>query len=161
MAQTAIADILEYLLEQAAYALDITEGAEPAPAHQVIPHGMVTVDCPDMLAVYWMRLAPKPQPNQRLQKCVIVPAVQFTIRLQRCWPTPSDNGTPPSAATITAAELQIVTDGQAIWKHLTRTVVDNDFPVSNACDAVAFSHMEPKPASGGSAGLDIVLTVTL
>lgn len=161
MAQTLLADVLADILAEAAIALDSTDGADPAPDYQVVKHGQATVDCPDMLAVLWDRVSPKTQANPRLQKCVIVTQVLVRVRLQRCTPEITDKQPIPAAAAVTAASLQLATDLQAIWKHLTGLVAGGEWPVGNSCDRVGFSHIEPTPPSGGSQGGDILLTVTL
>lgn len=165
MAQAQIADVLTWLLAKGAAALDGREDEPPAPARQIIEHGTVSVypgnDCSELLAALWQRVAPKPNSrNPGAQDCTIVTQVQAALELRRCVPTVTQAGG-PSADEESDANLQLARDLQAMWKTLTRSLVDGDLPEGISCDRVSMSHMEPTVPAGGSAGGRIVLTITL
>lgn len=165
MAQAQIADVLEWLLDEAAAALDGRDGQPGAPTRRVVEHGVVQTfpdtECAELLAAWWQRVVPKPNTrNPGAQDCTIVTQVQFAVELRRCVPTVTAQGG-QSADEETAANLQLARDVQAVWKRITRDVVTGELPDGVSCDRVQMGFAEPTVPAGGMAGGRIVLTITL
>ncbi len=158
MQPDAIRDLLDDLLAEAVTAL-ATTGASAAPERRYVAHGSVTWDCP-LLATHLVRVTPKVL-DTRLEKCGIVHDARLAVVLLRCYPVPSDSGTPPSAAELTDAGRDLATDGQALWKGLTRAWVEGSFPTGIPCSRVTWGSLEPLAPSGGYAGWRVELSVRL
>jgi hypothetical protein len=82
------------------------------------------------------------------------------LTLLRCIPTVDGDGL-PSAADLDEAYRQLAVDGWAMWKHLTRQVVEGNWPEGVRCKDVTFSNLEPLAPSGGYAGWRIEIDVRL
>lgn len=158
MEPNAVRDTADDLLAVAVAAL-AADGASPAPDRQYIAHGAVTWDC-ELLAVNVVRILPKIT-DPRLQPCAVLHLVTYAVTLLRCYPVPTDQGNPPSASDLTDAGRNLATDGQALWKGLTRAWVEGEWPVGIPCSRVTWDGLEPLAPSGGLAGWRVAVTVQM
>ncbi len=151
-------DVQDDLLMEAVSAL-AADGASPAPERRYVAHGTVTWDC-ELLAVNIVRVLPK-LVDPRAQSCAVMHEVTYAVTLLRCYPMPSDRGQPPSADDLTDAGRDLATDGQALWKGLTRAWADGSWPVGIPCSKVTWGGLEPLAPSGGLAGWRVTVTVRM
>lgn len=165
--QAPLDELLVWLLEQGAVALNDREDEPAAPERQIVEHGVLqtwpmTSGCAEVLAVRWEPFTPKQNTrNPTAQECAVITQVRLVLELRRCVPVPNAAGGPPKAADETAANLQLARDLQAMWRHITRLTSTGDLPAGLSCDRATPIIMEPTPPAGGLAGGRIVVSVTL
>ena len=94
-------------------------------------------------------------------RCVIRHQVFFAATLLRCFPTVDDQGQPPSALTLDAAGRALALDGQAMWQAITGAVREGTWPEGVLCRSVHPQGLEPLAPSGGLAGWQVGVSVTL
>lgn len=158
MQANALRDLLGSLLAESVAAID-TEGASPAPDRQYVAHGSVTWDC-ELVAVNLVRVSAQ-LVEANLARCAVRHDARLAVTLLRCWPTADSRGTPPSADALSVAGRDLATDGQALWKGLTRAWSEGAWPVNLPCNAVTWEGLEPLAPSGGFAGWRLTLGVRL
>lgn len=155
---TVLADLLGSLLDEGVDALGSTAGAVAAPERRYVAHGAVTWDC-EQLTSHLVRLTPK-FVDPKLASCTILHVPRIALTLLRCIPTVEAGGL-PSATDLDEAYRQLAVDGWAMWKHLTRGVVEGTWPEGVKCKDVSFQALEPLAPSGGYAGWRIEIDVRL
>lgn len=158
MQDGAIRDLLDDLLAEAVNAITAT-GASPAPERQLVSHGSVTWDC-DLVAVHLLHVRPKVL-DTRTERCAVIHVATLAVTLLRCYPKVDDRGTPPTAEALTNAGQDLATDGQALWKGLTRAWAEGSWPVGIPCSRVTWGVLEPLAPSGGFAGWRVEVSVRL
>lgn len=158
MKADALRDLLDTLLVEAVTAIDV-DGASPAPERQYVAHGSVTWDC-ELVAVNLVRVAAQ-LIEANLARCAVRHDARLAVTLLRCYPVTDSRGVAPSSADLSTAGRNLATDGQALWKGLTRAWSDGAWPVALPCNAVTWEGMEPLAPSGGFAGWRLGLAVRL
>jgi hypothetical protein len=149
--------LLDGLLAEAVNALTLAD--REVPDRQLVAHGSVTFDC-ELLAVHLIHMRPKVA-DPRVERCAILHHATMQVTLLRCYPMVNDQGTPPSAVTLTAAGRGLAADGQALWKGLTRAWVEGSWPEGIPCSRVTWGVLEPIPPGGGLAGWRLEVAVRL
>lgn len=87
--------------------------------------------------------------------CQIRPSAPLCVTLLRCVPTMNDDGSPPSAAALTASAGELNRD---VWSLLTELYA---FAAALGCDMVDVGSAEPLGPEGGLAGWRVCLDVLL
>lgn len=158
MQPDALVGLLDDLLDVAEAAI-AENGASPSPERRIVAHGSVAHDC-ELLAVHLVFVRPKVI-DPRSERCGILHVATVVATLVRCYPTVGERGKPPTAAALTEAGRDLATDGQALWKGLTRAWALGEWPVGIPCSAVTWGALEPIAPLGGFAGWRVEASVRL
>lgn len=158
MDATAVAEILDELLDEAVAALDTTEEAEDAPTRRFISHSEPAYDC-EQLTVHLVSVTPKPV-DPRGDSCVLIPVARVAVTLLRCVTALEDEGI-PDHDTLQAENRQLAVDGPALFRYLTRQWATGAWPSGLPCRSVRWRALEPKAPAGGYAGWRVEADITL
>lgn len=133
------------------------------PELQGVRHGEFAHDC-EMLVVHCPRvtfdaLGP---PVGNVLRTAVIPAVDLTVTLLRCWPSAEAGSVAPPAAEITAAAKTLADDGAELIGGLAAKWADGSlFPTAglNADDVTLVPGLEPVGPEGKLAGWTFTLSV--
>lgn len=124
-------------------------------ARQVIAPGSgFARDC-RMLAVYPELVEAVPLPAGDLPGfgCAVVPAlVLHAVFVADCVPTPSDDGSPPPAADVTAWTEAFIADTEAVWNAVADAALGGTL---GDCSSVTIQQARVVGPSGGVAQFDV------
>jgi hypothetical protein len=134
-----------------------------APDRAFIDFGATAIDCCDQLAVNIGQILDMPLDPGGLASgrkiAARPPHPYLLVSITRCFPVPSDNGTPPPPDEIEEASRQLNADGWTLWNHLYNLwTADQLFTL---CDEVFWDALRPLGPSGGCAGWVLGIHISL
>lgn len=157
MNPSIVSDLLDDLLAAA------VDAVTDPPSLQGVRHGVFAHDC-EMLVVHCSGITfdALGDPSGNVLRTAVIPAVELTVTLVRCWPVPEEGKTSPPAATITTAARGLATDGAELVGGLAAAWADGTlFPTAdvNADDVTLIPGLSPVDPEGGLAGWRFALSV--
>lgn len=124
------------------------------PEQRFVANGPVAFDC-ELFAVEVTRVY-RGLPNQQdaqASKCGGPRSADISLWVVRCVPMLEENGNPPSGDEIQASALQILTDGELLFRAAIAAV--------EGCDSYVLGTLTPTQQQGGFGGVQLTMAVQL
>lgn len=161
MDATILRTMANDLLKAARDAYNEVSGSHPAPARQLIAHGVPAHDC-DALIVWLERMPTQQQPNRG--KCGRIVQPTFNLEVSRCYPTADGRARIPTGAEEQRVAELLLDDLWTINHHLTSEWSSGTLFRSFTgidCEDVQWQPVIALNNQGGIAGWRMPIVVTL
>lgn len=131
---------------------------EDTPTRRYVSHAAPVWDCEQVTThLGTITAGSSAQPGMGQPRAPVLPTVNVTFTIVRCWPPPAENGDPPDGDALDEHAHALSIDAWRLWNGL-RAALRGDLPVILAgfpCKGAVLGDATPQTPSGGFAAWTI------